>query len=131
MSKSIFSTDRKWAEFERRKWVQMDRQQCIQWIAENFPGHVPPKSSCIGCPYHSNNEWRALTEAEFTDACLVDEALRNTRGLKHPAFLHRSCVPLADVDFTDYQLRLPFGEVQKHELIEVQKHELIIGGLFL
>jgi hypothetical protein len=117
MSKSIFSTDRKWAEFERRKWVQMDRQQCIQWIAENYPGHVPPKSSCIGCPYHSDNEWRALTEAEFTDACLVDEALRNAKGLKYPAFLHRSCVPLAEVDFTDYQLRLPFGEVQKHSMI--------------
>jgi len=113
------------------EWVQMDRQQCIQWIAENYPGHVPPKSSCIGCPYHSDNEWRALTEAEFTDACLVDEALRNAKGLKYPAFLHRSCVPLAEVDFTDYQLRLPFAEVQKHELIEVQKHELIIGGLFL
>ncbi len=99
------------------EWVQMDRQQCIQWIAENFPGHVPPKSSCIGCPYHSDNEWRALTEAEFADACLVDEALRNAKGLKYPAFLHRSCVPLADVDFTDYQLRLPFGEVQKHSMI--------------
>ena len=113
------------------EWKLMSRQQCIKWIAENYPGHVPPKSSCIGCPYHSDNEWRALTEAEFTDACLVDEALRNAKGLKYPAFLHRSCVPLAEVDFTDYQLRLPFGEVQKHELIEVQKHELIIGGLFL
>ena len=111
------------------EWKLMSRQQCIQWIAENYPGHVPPKSSCIGCPYHSDNEWRALTEAEFADACTVDEALRNARGLKYPAFLHRSCVPLAEVDFTDYQLRLPFGEVQKHELIEVQKHGMIITGL--
>lgn len=87
------------------EWVKMDRQQCIQWIGNNFPGHVPPKSSCIGCPFHSNAEWRNLTEDEFRDACAVDEALRNARGLKNPAFLHRSCKPLADVDLTDYQAR--------------------------
>jgi len=58
------------------EWTPMDRQQCIQWISENYPGHVPQKSSCVGCPYRSDREWRALTQNEFSDACLVDDALR-------------------------------------------------------
>lgn len=99
------------------EWVQMERQQCIQWIANNFPGHVPPKSSCIGCPFHSDHEWRSLTNDEFADACLIDESLRNARGLKNPAFLHRSCKPLADVDLTDNQLRLFDPSDDKNSLI--------------
>ena len=106
------------------EWVQMERQQCIQWIANNYPGHIPPKSSCIGCPFHSDHEWRNLTKDEFTDACLVDESLRNARGLKNPSFLHRSCKPLAEVDLTDNQLRLFDTSYGKHSIIMAGMSEI-------
>lgn len=77
---------------------QMSRRDCLRWLAERqYP--VPPKSSCIGCPYHSNDQWRALTAAEFADAVEVDRAIRNSRS-KGELFLHRQCVPLDQVDFS-------------------------------
>jgi len=99
--------------------VQMDRQQCIQWINKHFPGHIPPRSSCIGCPYHTDTEWGLLSDDEFADACLVDETLRNIRGA---TFLHRTCTPLAEIDFTDHRQLSLFDD-------EAQKHGMIITGL--
>jgi hypothetical protein len=34
------------------------RQMCQQWLADNYPGRTLPRSACIGCPMHSNGEWR-------------------------------------------------------------------------
>jgi len=99
------------------EWIQMNRQQCIQWIDRNFPNHVPPKSSCIGCPYHTDHDWRLLTLEEFSDACLVDDAIRRDTRQKRKAYLHFSCIPLADVDFTDNQMRLFDVEDEKNSLI--------------
>lgn len=98
------------------EWVQMDRQQCIRWIAENYPGHVPQKSSCVGCPYRTDREWRALTDEEFRDACVVDEALRGSR-FRNPAYMHRSCKPLVDVDLTDNQMRWFDSEAEKDSIM--------------
>lgn len=84
--------------------LDMNRHDCIKWISLNFPGHVPKKSSCIGCPYHTTSEWRNLSPDEFRDACMVDEAIRTTRLIKGDAFLHRSCRPLSEIDFIDHQL---------------------------
>lgn len=99
------------------EWVQMSRTQCIRWIDHHFPGHVPPKSSCIGCPYHTDHEWRSLTDEEFHNACEVDEAIRSPRGLKNPAYLHRSCVPLSEVNLTDNQMRLFDPSDDKNSII--------------
>ena len=71
------------------------------WLKDN--GHtVPPKSACLGCPYHNNELWREIkTEypEEFEETCKVDEKIRQTVGHKTEQFMHRSCKPLRDVDF--------------------------------
>lgn len=75
------------------------RQQCLRWMEERqYP--KPPKSSCIGCPFHSDAQWRALTPEEFADAVEVDRAIRNQPGMRHQQFMHPSRKPLDQVDLS-------------------------------
>jgi hypothetical protein len=74
----------------------MSRNACIAWLASK--GFTVPKSSCIGCPYHSNAQWRALTPSEFEDACQVDELIREQPDLLGKQYVHRDCKPLREVD---------------------------------
>lgn len=77
----------------------MSRQDCKDWLVAN--GHViPHRSACIGCPFHSNAEWRQMRVERpdlFAHACEVDAALRegNARGARRE-FMHPARVPLAD-----------------------------------
>jgi hypothetical protein len=86
---------------------RMSRGDCIRLFEElEFP--VPPKSSCVFCPYHSDKNWKELKEVypESWDLAIeVDESIRDMsqRGMKEPIFIHRSCAPLEDVEFADQQ----------------------------
>lgn len=80
----------------------ISRKGCLAWMADN--GYdLPKKSSCIGCPFHSDNEWRDLSKDEMADAIEVDRKLRDTSigvaRTKGELYLHRSCVPLSEVNF--------------------------------
>ncbi len=79
---------------------KITRSGCLSWVEEH--GYEePPRSACIGCPFHSNMEWRDMKinrPEEFEDACEVDDAIRNMEGMRAQTFLHRSLVPLRDVD---------------------------------
>ncbi|TIW28701.1 MAG: hypothetical protein E5V63_04280 [Mesorhizobium sp.] len=78
--------------------LRMSRRDCLRWLAERqYP--EPPKSSCIGCPYHSNDQWLALSPEEFAEAVEIDSAIRHSRS-KGELYLHRQCVPLDQVDFS-------------------------------
>ena len=87
--------------------MRMRRSDCVAWCEKNgFP--VPPRSACIGCPFHSDEEWRNIRDNapdEFEQACKFDEDLRDvTKGkIKGTPYLHRSMVPLRDakIDFYD------------------------------
>ena len=87
---------------------QITRWGCIVWMQERgYP--TPPKSSCIGCPYHSDEFWRDMklnAPEDFADAVVVDVAIRDgLPGVKGRAFMHRSCKPLAEVDFRNAEDR--------------------------
>ena len=82
------------------------RAQLTNWFNEHYPGRYLPSSSCIGCPYHSDSMWKHLKENDpksFHEAVFIDQALRNfpaTKGaIKGEAFLHRSRIPLLEVNF--------------------------------
>jgi hypothetical protein len=82
----------------------MSRADCIAWtMARGFP--IPPKSACTFCPYHDDLLWRDMKANDpqsFADACAVDEAIRpgiDKLGRGDKWFLHRSCIPLVQVDF--------------------------------
>ena len=55
---------------------------------------------CIGCPFHSNAEWREIKARpdEWADAVEFDNAMRDCGGMRGQIFLHRSLKPLEDVD---------------------------------
>lgn len=66
---------------------------------------TPPKSSCIGCPFHKDTFWRDMQlndPASFADAVAADKALRKNgpaRGMRSQEYMHRSCQPLGEIDF--------------------------------
>jgi hypothetical protein len=78
------------------------RDGCIRWLKEH--GHPePPKSACFFCPYTSNARWKEMRKRDpetFERAVEFDEALRRGRlpGVTGEAFVHRSMVPLSEVD---------------------------------
>jgi hypothetical protein len=102
----------------RRKWSRlhypliydfdtpMSRGDCKIWLTSNgYP--IPPKSACIGCPFHSDAEWR-LIKADpvmWSDAVDFDEQIRDCGGMRGKVFLHRSCRPLREIDFLSAEER--------------------------
>lgn len=91
----------------------MRRSDCITWLEERqYP--IPDKSACVFCPYRRNDGWRHMRDnapEDFAEACRVDELIRDgVPGLPLKAFIHRSCVPLAQADLgdDDTQTPLPF-----------------------
>jgi hypothetical protein len=81
----------------------MTRRDCLRWLARHdYP--VPPKSSCIGCPFHSDDLWRRMRDddpAAWSDAVLIDHAIRTgLRGIRGEVFLHHSAVPLEEADLS-------------------------------
>lgn len=84
--------------------ARMTREDCITWLRRRgYP--VPPKSSCVGCPYHAVTTWRAMKERTpqvWDDAVRFDRKIRNRstrRGAQQ--FLVRQCVPLEEADLSD------------------------------
>jgi len=94
--------------WQENRWplvdLRMTRADCLRWMEERgFP--TPPRSSCIFCPFHSAAEWRRLQldePAEFARAVDIEkrfQAAKRKGGIHGEIFLHRSCVPLDQVDF--------------------------------
>lgn len=73
--------------------MRWERSHCQRYLAEQgFP--AAPRSSCIGCPYKSGQQWREMARDapdEFADAAEFDAALR---ARPDPSYLHPSLKPL-------------------------------------
>jgi hypothetical protein len=88
--------------------LRMTRHDCRRWLAGH--GIKAPRSACVGCPYHSNREWRHLRDTDpagWADAVAFDRAIRHgniaragQQQLLGEAFLHSSLVPLDEVDLS-------------------------------
>lgn len=99
------------------------RQDCLDWMDAH--GHPrPPRSACIGCPFHSDDEWlkmRAEDPESWNDAVAFDREIRSadadlqaTGKVGRPVglpYLHRSCVPLDQVALNprDKQATITYG----------------------
>ena len=82
------------------------RSQCIAWLAERWDAPVA-RSACLGCPFHSNAEWRAIRDDDprgWADVVEFDAAIRggnrrlNMPHLRGKAYLHPDRVPLSEAD---------------------------------
>ena len=66
-------------------------------------------TTCPGCPYRSDPEWRHMRDhrpEEWADAVEFDAAIRiGIPGVNGEAYLHRSCVPLGEVDLLTAEQR--------------------------
>lgn len=97
-------TQHRWPLVEKR----MTRSHCKEWMRKNgFP--EPPRSACYYCPFHDNDEWRRLKledPVHFQKAVEFDKTYRrlqneNSGGLKIEVYLHKSCRPLDEIDFSN------------------------------
>ena len=96
-----------------KKWVDnrypliemnMTRLHCLEWMqAKGYPR--PPRSACVYCPFHSDDEWMRLKTdepQEFARAVAFEKkyqiAAAQTRLIGVP-FLHDSRIPLETVEF--------------------------------
>lgn len=73
------------------------RLNCQDWLREHGWLDVP-RSACIGCPFHSNAEWKALTPGEFADAVDFDRSIRRCGGVRGDMFIHSKGIPLESAD---------------------------------
>jgi hypothetical protein len=100
------------------RWPLIDkrirRHDCLLWMRRNgYP--EPPRSACLYCPYRANGEWKDLKPDEFEIAAKFEERLQATHrkiGATGVPFLHRSMVPLREVDFStdeDHGQQVMFG----------------------
>lgn len=76
------------------------RKDCLRYLRERGWGHTG-RSACVGCPYHTNREWREMRDHhpdQWAQAVEFDAAIRkggsNGLPLDGKAFLHASRVPL-------------------------------------
>lgn len=77
--------------------VPLNRHEC-QTVIASMGWPVPaPKSRCWMCPNQSDTEWRDLPKDEFQKAVELE---REIHKVDPDAWLHRSCVPLDQVDFS-------------------------------
>jgi hypothetical protein len=78
------------------------REDCKRYLKQhNLP--VPMKSSCIGCPYHSNRyflDMKRQRPDEWQDVVSFDKTLRETYSfpaLRGDPYIHRNAEPLEKV----------------------------------
>lgn len=82
--------------------MDMSRAECELWLQENYPYLKVVKSACVGCPFHTNCEWREVRNKldEWQSAVEFDRAIRNIGGQikSKELYLHKSLKPLEEVD---------------------------------
>lgn len=91
----------------RVNWIQhrypliemgISRVDCLGWMKRNgYP--EPPRSACVFCPYHSDDEWLKLSEDDFGRAVQFERLLQDANSKSETArgipYLHNSREPLA------------------------------------
>ena len=99
----------------------MTRADCVRYLADKVP-HETPRSACVFCPYHSDQEWHRIKTTDpsgWARAVELDRAMRlpgwaGNRQMERAMYLHRSCQPLELVQLDtrpkakDLQLAMSF-----------------------
>lgn len=96
-------TEIKWME---NRWplieAGMSRKDCHRWFERVYPGRPLAKSACIGCPFHNDLEWKTMKADDpesWADAIYMDEQIRHKGRSGDLQYMHRSKIPLSEVDF--------------------------------
>lgn len=111
VAKGISLDEAKRASMSDDRWVifdyplielEMTRNDCLNWFdRKGLP--LPPRSACVGCPYHTNSEWRKIRDEmpeQWKQAVELDHYIRKMDGMRGDVYLHADMVPLDEVDLT-------------------------------
>lgn len=86
---------------------QITRADCERSLALNVP-HKVYGSACIECPFQDDATWgRRMQPGPTRDALIaIDTSIRKpgvivNRGLDQKLYLHRSCLPIDQIDFAN------------------------------
>lgn len=87
---------------------RMRRSDCVAWLERHgYP--VPPKSSCLGCPFHTSEYFRRLrieSPDEFAQVVRLDKAIRRIPRVSGECYIHRSCKPIEEaIDISQQELQ--------------------------
>lgn len=90
----------------------LSRQDCLSWFKQrNAP--EPPKSSCLGCPFHSDAEWLLIkngNQQEWEHTVMMDRHIRTSnKKMQHEQYMHRSLKPLDEIVFKNENQLDMFG----------------------
>jgi 3'-phosphoadenosine 5'-phosphosulfate sulfotransferase (PAPS reductase)/FAD synthetase len=85
--------------------LTLTRAMCV-WVVESAGLPTPPKSRCWMCPHQNDSEWLELPPEEFEQAANL-EAEVSAKDEMGGLFLHRSAVPLRQVQFESKTNELP------------------------
>lgn len=98
------------AKYINHRWPLIEagftRMDCLQWFNQHYPGRTLSRSSCVGCPFHSDAEWLRLAEEapeDMAKTVALDARLRSPdrprppRGPAYPQYLHVKAKPLGEV----------------------------------
>tara|TARA_R100000734_G_C3226830_1_gene36296 strand:+ start:72 stop:524 length:453 start_codon:yes stop_codon:yes gene_type:complete len=100
------------AKINRDKWqvnrfplleLELKRHELINWFDKRYPERTLTKSSCTFCPFHNDSAWRDMKYNEkesWNDAIDFDKKLRERNNNE---YLHRSCLPLDEIDFDNIE----------------------------
>ncbi len=126
--KGISMDELRRVSMSRVKWIEFyyplielrtRRSDCLAWFKKrDLPR--PPRSACIGCPYHHNREWKHMRDtspSEWQEAIEFDKAIRKCGGLRGDVFIHRDLMPLDEVklDSDEKQRSLFEGDLFRDE----------------
>jgi hypothetical protein len=101
--------------------ANLRRSDCEKIITDvGLP--IPMKSACVFCPYHDNKTWKYFKENhpdEWKRIVAVDEGIRDLHvkkvaGIKSQCFLHRSRIPMSEIDFSEQNYDLFESECEGH-----------------
>lgn len=89
----------------RNSYPLVDAYRSRQWAKEYVEkalGRTPPRSACYICPFHSDDEWRAIKADPvlWQKAVDFDKAMRRQKKFDGELYLHSERVPLDQVDLT-------------------------------
>jgi hypothetical protein len=81
---------------------RMSRMDCLNWMEQKgYP--MPPKSSCVFCPFHADRQWvdmRDNAPDDWQKAVEFDSKIRaGYHGMTGAAYVHPQRVPLDQVIF--------------------------------
>lgn len=79
--------------------MRLRRSDCIA-LVEKMGWPTPPRSSCWMCPYRSDQEWQLMIEECPSDFEKAKQLEAEIQERDPNAYLHRSCKPIGEVDFT-------------------------------